>query len=213
MENRICLNVGCGLSCGKSWKNIDSSPSLRISKIPVLGKVVSKFCNIPTWPQEVIYGDVISGDMAPENSCELIFASHVLEHLSFYDARHVLRNFFRILKPGGTLRIIVPDLEVCVNNYIRRKANHECNAGNSLIEELGMGLNVSRESFLSRLKSAFANSRHQWMYDRSSLILLMEEAGFKEVHLSEYGQWSDSRFAELEEKNRFHNAICFEANK
>lgn len=39
-----------------------------------------------------------------------IRASHVLEHLSFYDAQKALREWARVLKPGGRMRIAVPDV-------------------------------------------------------------------------------------------------------
>jgi predicted SAM-dependent methyltransferase len=213
MNEGICLNIGCGLSCGKNWRNIDSSPPLRMAKLPVIGKKLVQILRLPQWPDGVRHGDIMGSNLLPDNSCALIFASHVLEHLSLHDARLALKNIFRLLQQGGTLRIIVPDLAVCVNNYIRRRENQENNAAHSLMEELGMGLRESRTSLSARLKSALANSRHQWMYDRYSLQALLVETGFIRVRLSDYGQWSDERFAEVEEKTRLIDAVCFEAQK
>jgi predicted SAM-dependent methyltransferase len=44
-----------------------------------------------------------------ENSIDAILAEHVWEHLSLEQGRHAARNCFRFLKPGGYLRVAVPD--------------------------------------------------------------------------------------------------------
>lgn len=45
---------------------------------------------------------------------DLIFASHVLEHIPWYQSEEVLREWFRILKPEGQLEVWVPDgLKIC----------------------------------------------------------------------------------------------------
>ena len=46
-----------------------------------------------------------------DNSLEEIRASHVLEHLTFRDATEALRDWFRAIKPGGTIRVAVPDVD------------------------------------------------------------------------------------------------------
>ena len=48
----------------------------------------------------------------PDGSCETIYASHVLEHLSNADALQALKEARRALKPGGPLLVAVPDLEI-----------------------------------------------------------------------------------------------------
>jgi predicted SAM-dependent methyltransferase len=49
----------------------------------------------------------------PDNSFDAIYTSHTLEHLYPHDVRRCLTNFNRILRPGGIVMVIVPDLE-CV---------------------------------------------------------------------------------------------------
>lgn len=46
-----------------------------------------------------------------ENSVPLLFSSHFIEHLSTGEVDHLLKETFRILKPGGKFRIICPDIE------------------------------------------------------------------------------------------------------
>ncbi|MEN9233089.1 MAG: methyltransferase domain-containing protein [Gloeomargarita sp. DG02_4_bins_56] len=54
----------------------------------------------------------------PDNSFALIYHSHVLEHLTCADAEKFLCECQRVLKPGGILRIVVPDLENIIREYI-----------------------------------------------------------------------------------------------
>ena len=47
----------------------------------------------------------------PDNSVDEIRASHILEHFSFAHAQQALKEWTRVLKPGGRIRIAVPDLD------------------------------------------------------------------------------------------------------
>ena len=53
------------------------------------------------------------------NSIDLIYSSHVLEHFKRERLPHVLKEWNRILKKGGTLRIAVPDFESIVKVYLK----------------------------------------------------------------------------------------------
>jgi len=51
------------------------------------------------------------------NSCDLIYACHVLEHFGRNEYKNVLKRWFDLLKENGVLRISVPDIESCINYY------------------------------------------------------------------------------------------------
>src|SRR3989442_2634462 len=97
----LCVNVGCGLSTGASWVNIDSSPSLRLSRLPLVGEVLVRVARLPAWPPSARYGDIVKGTTIRPGSCDLIFASHVLEHLSEEDCSLALAHIYASLRPGG----------------------------------------------------------------------------------------------------------------
>jgi hypothetical protein len=214
-QDGICLHIGCGLHAASGWENIDASPSLRISKIPIVGRFVLSVSHGPNWPKTVKYGDVVKGIINKENRCQLIFAAHVLEHLTLPDFRVALTNIYSYLEPGGTFRFIVPDLKQYIDTYIKYysdtalsiKASEEFMEG-SLLGSIG-----SRKSLYNRLREALSNSKHQWMWDEPSLLNSVTKHGFKSVRKCEYGDWSDSRFSMVETKDKYGFAIGIEAIK
>jgi SAM-dependent methyltransferase len=77
------------------------------------------FCNVDILSTSAV--DVISDISRLENfsnnSIELIYACHVLEHFSHIEAEQVLSRWFNVLKPGGEIRISVPDIDKIVRIY------------------------------------------------------------------------------------------------
>lgn len=55
----------------------------------------------------------------PNNSISEIYTSHTLEHLGKYEVPKALKEIYRVLEFKGTYTIIVPDLEWCVNEYLK----------------------------------------------------------------------------------------------
>lgn len=54
----------------------------------------------------------------PNETWRGIYAHHVVEHLSYPDARQLFRECCRTLRPGGLFRMVVPDLRVFISYYM-----------------------------------------------------------------------------------------------
>lgn len=54
----------------------------------------------------------------PDNSVEAIYSSHSLEHISKHQVPGTLREWKRVLMPGGELELLVPDLEWCIRHWL-----------------------------------------------------------------------------------------------
>lgn len=113
-----CLHIGCGLNAPDSWDNIDASPSLVLTTLPAIGLVLPKVAKLPNWPKNAKYGNIVKGLRQREECYDLAFAAHVLEHLTLSDFHLAVENIKSYLKPGGTLRVIVPDLEASTKAYL-----------------------------------------------------------------------------------------------
>lgn len=68
--------------------------------------------------------DVRDLSFVPDNSVDLIYASHVLEHFGRWEYLDVLRAWTRAIKPGGVLRLAVPDFKACAAVYYERGLEH-----------------------------------------------------------------------------------------
>jgi len=66
-------------------------------------------------------GDVRNLGNFAEDSCSEIYASHVIEHVGFFESDKVIKQIFRILKKGGKFYISVPDLEVITEFFLKEK--------------------------------------------------------------------------------------------
>ena len=97
----------------------DNSPTLRIERIPIVGKILGRISgNGQRFPSDVRYGDICKGLPVVDGTVKGAYASHVLEHLSLEDFRVALVNTYRMLEPAGRFRLIVPDLEARARIYL-----------------------------------------------------------------------------------------------
>lgn len=55
------------------------------------------------------------------NTFDLVYASHILEHFNKFDTQNVLKEWVRVLKPGGIIRLSVPSIENLIEIYNNRK--------------------------------------------------------------------------------------------
>jgi predicted SAM-dependent methyltransferase len=94
--NDKMINLGCGSCFHSSWINIDF-----VSSSP-----------------DVIAHDLTKGIPFPDAQFYACYTSHLIEHLSQKDAKFCLLECFRILKPQGIIRVVVPNLESIVRNYL-----------------------------------------------------------------------------------------------
>lgn len=115
-----------------------------------------------------------------DGSVDHILCSHFLEHLHLEETRQVLRDFHRVLRSGGTLDIIVPDIEVISERYTKLRAKEEPAAADAFMRDTGM-TSESRPSWKFRLLEFLGGYglKHLWLYDTASMTMHVEFAGFK----------------------------------
>lgn len=90
------LNLGCGYRYYPSWTNI----------------------NFVSTGEGVIAHDLQQGIPFPDESFDLVYHSHVLEHLPKAEAEPFIKECSRVLRPQGVLRVVVPDLEQIARMYL-----------------------------------------------------------------------------------------------
>ncbi len=90
------LNIGCGSTFHPAWRNLDLVPA----------------------DSQVEAFDISRGLPCPDASLDAVYHSHVLEHLDVEEGRRLIGECFRVLRPGGILRVVVPDLEQIARLYL-----------------------------------------------------------------------------------------------
>jgi ubiquinone/menaquinone biosynthesis C-methylase UbiE len=207
----IYVQYGCGLSAPDGWYNFDASPTLRLQKIPIAGKAFKKKVD---FPKNVRYGNILKSlPGIKENSCDGIYCSHVLEHLSLNDFHIAIRNTYRLLKPGAIFRCVLPDLEYSINQYAEDLKTKPESASGEFLSATMLGLKDRPKKFKDFIISFMGNSHHLWMWDQYALKNELEKAGFVNVRKCSYNDSKDSNFQLVEDESRFINAVAFEAFK
>lgn len=208
------LNIGCGQSPTLGWINFDNSFAIRMRWVPfILLKHLtflgaSRIENIK-WVKNnaVEYFDARKPIKFNDNSVDVIYTSHMLEHMSREDALVFLRNTYRILKPGGVLRISVPDLSILIKRYLD---NHD---GDAFMEEM-MVAPPRLNSFFDFFKVLINGYRHhQWMYNEVSLKNALQEIGFSRLEKMDPGETHIKDPGDLNLYERSGNSLYIEAIK
>ena len=86
------VQYGCGFSAPSEWINYDASPTLYYERIPIIGKLYTR--NNIRFPENVKFGDIIKGLPEEQDSCDGVYCSHVLEHLSYEDFIIAIKNTY-----------------------------------------------------------------------------------------------------------------------
>jgi predicted SAM-dependent methyltransferase len=148
--NSKLLNVGCGPHTSKDYINLDYHWS----------------------PQIDICWDIVKKDYPIEsNFLDGIYTEHCLEHIPYTSFEANCREFFRMLKSGGVVRIIMPDGELYLDIYQERK-----NGGSRR-----MPYEESYPTPMARINGIFRNHGHLFIYDFETVQKILSLAGFVDI--------------------------------
>jgi Methyltransferase domain len=202
------VHYGCLFCAPETWLNFDASPTLRFEQIPVIGRWYTK--NDRRFPRNVRYGDIIKGLPVRPGTARALYCSHVLEHLSLKDCRAALRNSFAYLQPGGTFRLVVPDLEALARSYL---ADGDWTAAHRFMRSTTLGFEEREKGLYGLVHSWLGNNRHLWMWDEKALMRELADAGFKEIRRARFGDAQDPRFKDVEDPGRFEGCLALECKR
>lgn len=101
--HRLILNaINRGRNAGKDTRYLEIGPGLK----PIDG---FEALNI-VWTPGVDYVHSATRDLPfADNSFDMVYASHILEHIAWYQVPATLAEWYRIVKPGGTIELWVPN--------------------------------------------------------------------------------------------------------
>lgn len=199
IEAELKLNIGCGVSGIAGWCNIDNSPTVLLSRFPLARQLF----RTPDWPRDVHRINVLRGLPFPDASVTCIYSSHLLQGLTHEESLVLLEECFRVLRSGGVLRVVVPDLELVVKNYL---ADRDPQASHKFMRRLNPPTSALRDLLRK-------GRRYAQMFDARSLTRLFIDAGFSCPEVSAFKESRIPEIAALELDQRRNESLYVEATK
>lgn len=207
------VHYGAGRRVPTEWLNFDISPTLRIQKIPLIGKWLARKAQGFNFPDHLLVGDIVKGLPLPNESCKAIYCAHVLEHLTRERAHMALKNTYDLLQPGGVFRCVLPDLNVYAERYLQRSAAGDAEAAHLFMREACLGTEDHHDGWRGPVRRTFGNYLHLWMWDAASFEAALRQAGFTQFRPCKMGDAADPMFDHVERESRFFDALAYECVK
>ena len=135
-----------------------------------------------------IYMDLNQDFPLPSDSFDYIFSQQGIEHFTYNRGIQILRECFRVLKPGGIVRIETPNIVYFIDNY---RANDKPVA--KAVHEFAKHFD-SPPTHLTSLNAIVRHWGHLYLYDVETLADLCRACGFVNVHEVEMGETDVAAF-------------------
>ncbi len=166
----VKVNFGSGPAVADGWINIDGGTFALFAGWPTVAlKTIYRFSECRNWQDQESYIRMLRlnsfvhhnleyGFPFADQSVDVLYCSHILEHFYPHTAAFLLRDAHRVLKRGGRFRVCVPDLKHAFDLYSTGQKEAALNY------------------FFTRHRSSFA--QHRYMYDFELISKSLAEAGF-----------------------------------
>jgi len=192
-RNRLKLHIGASNHCLDGWFNTDLNPS-----------------------EGVGYLDATKTFPYPDKCFDFVYAEHMIEHIPYEDATRMIKECLRVLKPGGVLRVVTPDLDSILST-----------THTPLDPIASVYLQWMTKTFLTHvpecsptyvINAMFRMWGHQFIYDLDSLSSLLSAAGFINITQCSIDESSHSDLKNLSNADRYppglldFESLCLEAS-
>jgi predicted SAM-dependent methyltransferase len=175
------LNLGCGYRFINGWTNID----------------------FVSTGEGVVAHNLTKGIPCPDNQFDVVYHSHVLEHMDITTGQFFMSECYRVLKKGGVIRVVVPNLEEIAKQYLGNlenalagKVNAAQNYDWAVIElfdqmirrrsggemaKVWMQENLPNEAHIAnRLGSEFRNFRNSYKQNKAKESVVRSKLSWRE---------------------------------
>lgn len=168
------LQIGCGPNTLEGWCNTDIFPAAK----------------------GIALMDARKSFPFNDNCLDYIFCEHLIEHLDYQHGMRMLAESFRVLKPGGKIRIATPDLQYLIDLYNTEKTDLQRREIMRIVDSYLPEVGIYEDSFV--INNFFYNFGHKWIYDYKALGGALRESGFIDLKRCLVGESSDPHLRGLE---------------
>jgi SAM-dependent methyltransferase len=187
------LNIGCGNTLIDGFVNVDNSPSVILSRLPVpLLRLMKKFRlinihqlefarKLKSMKKDFMWADCLKLPLAA-GSADLCYSSHLIGWcLSESQTRSFLAEIERVTKPGGNVRLSFFDFDKRVDEFLRHR--------DTVVLLQCMPLGNRDFYFREKLKFLFSpNMRGGIVMNRDTMIRLLQEHNFRDIQTLSAGE-------------------------
>lgn len=151
------LHLGAGPFCFPGWLNTDLHPQ-----------------------SDSIY-ELDASAKLPFDDCtfSVVFSEHLIEHMEYPSGARILREVYRVLRPGGYVRFSTPDLHRLVGLLLHNNDNVRLSYVRLINHLFSDADDLNDPTFT--INSVFYSHGHRFLYTEELLTKLYSNTGFKEI--------------------------------
>jgi predicted SAM-dependent methyltransferase len=167
-STELKLHLGCGSNILPGWLNTDISPSPSSD-----------------------YLDCTARFPFVDACLAAVFCEHLIEHFAKTSAIQMVREVFRVLRPGGLFRVVTPSLEA----FAQMTLNPKSETSLKYLDFVRRFTGSPQAEISDAINSIFYLHGHRHIYAKAELDAMLAEAGFGELYHLAAGNYSDPIFA------------------
>ena len=148
--------------------------------------------DVTLYDPKAVYMDITESFPIADSKFDRVYSEHAIEHITYWQGQHMLQESFRILKPGGRIRISCPDFQFLLDLYL-----NPSELGTRYIKDTKPDWAPYSDKIFT-FNNFVRDWGHQFIYDKQCLTNSLLAAGF--VNVTEYrvGESNDIHFQNLE---------------
>ena len=193
-SNEPKLHLGANCHCLAGWLNTDLVPGDGVSIIDA------------TRPYPL-----------PPDTFHFVYAEHMIEHISHKDGAKMVTECYRVLRKGGVIRLVTPDLAAVLGIYSAQLSPTQ----QAYLDWMARTFTPESPtpSAIHVINAMFRLWGHQFLYDESTLSQALHDAGFKNVRRCRLDESDCVQLRDLANSTRYppglleFESLCLEASK
>ena len=172
------LHLGCGYHPIAGWLNSDLFPQSK----------------------EVVVVDATKKFPFPSDTFDYIFSEHMIEHMPYQYGQRMLQECYRVIKPGGSIRISTPDLAFLISLYGKSRTHLQDNYIKWATDEFMDDAPAYCDTFV--INNFVRDWGHTFIYDEKTLRLALKLAGFSGILRRDLNESEHKELRGLENDSR-----------
>lgn len=189
----VKLNLGCGHIQPKGWINVDGSNRAWLaSKLPWMDSLLvrSRLAPPTEFNRQTVYANLLKPFPWSTASAAAIFMGDVLEHFTPEQGKHLVQESFRVLAPGGIVRLRTPDHARFWRNYVTEHDAMLAKPREEWTAEYTRWIRMYFDDICIRRPKPWRSMGHfhKWGYDEVGIVMLLEASGFVDVRRMPFQQ-------------------------